>query len=59
MGWFWSLATILGPILLIGAILWAYLRNRKPSREEIDRAERGARDLREELEEDEALRGAP
>lgn len=58
-GWLWSLITILGPILLIGAIVWAYLRNRKPRAGEIARAERGARELREELEEDEARRGAP
>ena len=59
MGWFWSLATILGPILLIGAIIWAFLRNRNPRPEELARAERGARELREEIEEEEARRGAP
>src|SRR5688500_7703995 len=58
-GWLWTLITILAPILLIGAIVWAYLRNRNPSREEITRAERGARELREELEEEEARRGEP
>jgi hypothetical protein len=59
MGWLWTLITILGPILLIGAIIWAYLRNRRPRPGEIARAERGARELREEIEEDEARRGAP
>ena len=58
-GWLWSLVTILGPILLIAAILWSYLRNRNPRRGEIARAERGARELREEIEEDEARDGAP
>jgi hypothetical protein len=59
MGWLWTLITILGPVLLIGAIIWAYLRNRNPRHGEIARAERGARELREEIEEDEARRGAP
>jgi cbb3-type cytochrome oxidase subunit 3 len=58
-GWMWTLITILGPLLLIAAVVWAYLRNRNPSREEIARAERGARELREELEEEEARRGEP
>lgn len=58
-GWLWTLVTILGPLLLIAAIVWAYLRNRKPAPGEIARAERGARELREELEEDEARRNAP
>jgi len=58
-GWMWTLITILGPLLLIGLIVWATLRNRNPSREEIVRADRGARELREELEEEEARRGEP
>ena len=58
-GWLWTLITILGPLLLIGAIVWAYLRTRNPSREEIARADRGARELREDLEEEEARRGEP
>ncbi len=58
-GWLWSLATILGPILLIAAIVWAFLRNRNPPPGEIERAERGARELRHDIEEDEARRNAP
>ena len=58
-GWLWTLITILGPLLLIGAIVWAYLRTRNPSREEIASADRGARELREDLEEEEARRGEP
>ncbi len=58
-GWLWSLATILGPILLIAAIVWAFLRNRNPRPGEIERAERGARELRQDIEEDEARRNAP
>jgi len=51
-GWLWSLATILGPILLIGVILYAMMRNRGGSRNEVARAERGAVEFREELERD-------
>lgn len=58
-GWLWTLITILGPILLIAAILWAYLRTRNPRPGEIARAEQSARELREELEEEEARRGEP
>ena len=58
-GVMWGLVTILGPLLLIGVILWAYLRNRNPRPGEIAQAERGARELREELEEEEARRGEP
>lgn len=54
----WSLVTIVGPILLIAAIIWAYLANRS-SREGVERAERGARELREELAAEEARRGSP
>ena len=55
-GVLWSLVTIVGPLLLIAAIIWAVLRNR--NRANLGRAERGARELREEIEEDEARRGA-
>jgi hypothetical protein len=48
----WTLITILGPILLIGAIVWAYLRNRGASRANLNRAEEGAKELRQELEDD-------
>lgn len=51
-GWLWSLATILGPILLMAAIVYAILRNRSGSRAEVKRAERGAVDLRKDLDRD-------
>jgi len=51
-GWLWSLVTILGPILLIAVVIYAVLRNRGGSRREVDRAERGAVELRKELERD-------
>jgi len=58
-GVMWSLVTILGPALLIAAIVWAYLRNRNPRPGEIARAEEGARELREEIAEEEARENAP
>ena len=42
-GWLWTLITILGPLLLIGEIAWATLRNRNTRPGEIARAEHGAR----------------
>jgi hypothetical protein len=59
MGWLWTLVTVLGPVLLIGMIVWAYLRNRRGSRADIATAERGARELRDEIESEEARDGAP
>ena len=55
----WILIDIVAPALLLAAIVWAYFYNRKAGRASIERAERGARELRQELEEDEARRGAP
>jgi hypothetical protein len=55
----WSLITIVGPLLLIAALVWAYFRNRNASRASIARAERGAREVRREIEEEEARTGAP
>ena len=51
-GAMWSLVTILGPILLIAAIVWAFLRNRGARPGSFERAERGAEELRDELERD-------
>lgn len=55
----WPVITVVGPLLLIAAIIWAYLHNRNASRANVERAERGAREVRQEIEEDEARRGAP
>ena len=49
----WTLVTILGPVLLIAAIVYAFIRSRSTSRREEIEGERGARELRHELEEDE------
>ena len=55
----WIIIAIVGPALLIAALIWAFLRNRNATRREIERADRGARELRAQLEEEEARDGAP
>lgn len=50
-GGLWSVLTIVGPILLIGVIAWAMLRNRGGTRREVDRAEQGAVNLRHDRDE--------
>jgi hypothetical protein len=47
-GFEWSLLTILGPILLFAVILWATLKNRKPSPGEIERTEAATHELYQE-----------
>ena len=51
-GAIWSLVTILGPVLLIAVLVWAYLRNRNAGPRNLERAERGAAELREDLQRD-------
>lgn len=50
----WILIDIVGPLLLIGALVWVFLRNRRRPRGEVEQAERGARELREQLEREDA-----
>ncbi|WP_454598413.1 hypothetical protein [Qipengyuania sp. SM2507] len=45
-----ALATVLGPILLLAVLVWAWQRNRQASRSNELKAERGARDLRQDIE---------
>ena len=45
----WGLQTIVGGFLLAAVLLWALLRNRS-SRREINRSERGTRDVYDEAE---------
>jgi type VI protein secretion system component VasK len=59
MGSLWIVIDVVAPLLLIGAIVWAYFHNRNAGRANVARAERGARELRREIEEDEARSGAP
>jgi hypothetical protein len=49
MGSVWSLAIIIGPILLIGAVIFAWFKNRNTSERLERKADEGARDLREEI----------
>ena len=50
----WPIITVVGPVLLIGVVVWLTLRNRRARPGEIARAEQGARDLRADLAQDEA-----
>jgi hypothetical protein len=45
----WGILNIVGPLLLAAVLLWAFLRNRS-SRRDIDRSERGTRDVYDESE---------
>jgi hypothetical protein len=47
-----------GPLLLIGLIVWGTLRTQSSSRG-VNRAERGARELREELEREDENQAQP
>jgi hypothetical protein len=40
----WAIINIVGPLLLLVVLAWAFLRNRK-SRIDVDRTERGAHDV--------------
>lgn len=46
----WGALLIIGPLVLFGVIVWAWWRNRTASRASVERAERGAQALREEIE---------
>ena len=48
----WSLATIIGPILLIAAIVYAWYRNRSAGTANFERAERGAAEVRDRIHDD-------
>ncbi len=48
---FWSLITIIGPVLLIAAIIYAYMRSRSTTRAEEIAGERGAKEVREDIRE--------
>ncbi len=46
MGGIWGFATIIGPIILVCAIAWALLRNKKDTTQaDLDHTERATRDL--------------
>lgn len=45
----WALIVIVGPILLLGFLIYGWISNRKMSRSEKIRSDRGTRELREEM----------
>ena len=51
-GGFWSIILIGGPIVLLGVIVWLWMSNRNAPKSTVERAERGARELREEIRRD-------
>lgn len=48
----WGIVLILGPLILLLVIIWAFLRNRAAGRANLEQAERGAERLREQIERD-------
>jgi hypothetical protein len=53
----WLFAVAIGPLLLIGVIIYAFRRNRDDSPENVARAERGAREVRDEIAREEEQEG--
>ena len=49
MGSLWTLITIVGPILLILALAWVLMRNRKATRVSESETERATHDLNDEI----------
>jgi len=47
-GSLWGLMTVVGPVLLLGVIMWAMLRNRTRTRAEKERTDRATHELYEE-----------
>lgn len=45
----WTLVTIVGPILLIAAILYAWWKNKQAPKSNYREAERGAKHLQDEI----------
>ncbi|WP_126173904.1 hypothetical protein [Altericroceibacterium xinjiangense] len=46
---FWLLLVAIGPLLLIAAIYFGFFRNRDANRRQVIRAERGAKEFREDI----------
>ncbi|WP_170004478.1 hypothetical protein [Pseudopontixanthobacter vadosimaris] len=53
----WTVVVIAGPILLIGAVIFAYLSNKKTTAAEDARSDAGTRALREDIQHDLETRG--
>ncbi|MCH2486340.1 MAG: hypothetical protein MK010_01160 [Erythrobacter sp.] len=48
----WSITVIVGPIILIAAIIYAWLRNRNARKSTLREADRGAKRVQEKVERD-------
>jgi hypothetical protein len=48
----WFLVVVVGPVLLLAALIWAYFRNRNASPASFARSEEGAKQLREDIRND-------
>ena len=57
MSTIWLFAVAIGPILLIAFIIYATRRNKRDSPANVARAERGAREVREEIAREEEQEG--
>lgn len=57
MSTMWLFAVAIGPLLLIGFIIYATRRNKRDSAANIARAERGAEEVREEIAREEEQAG--
>jgi hypothetical protein len=53
----WLFAVVAGPLLLIGVIIYASRRNKGGSAANVAQAERGAREVRDEIARDEEQEG--
>lgn len=53
----WGVATIVGPILLLAVIVWAWASNRKAGAPSERQADAGAKQLREEIQAEDERRG--
>ena len=51
-GVMWLLINFVGPFLLLAVLVWAFLRNRSAGRRNFEEAERGARQVREDIQRD-------
>ncbi len=49
---FWGVVIIVGPILLLAALIWGWMRNRRVDRKTEARSDRGTHRLREDLAEE-------
>lgn len=47
----WTIIIVVGPILLLAALIFGWKKNRDATEWKTRKAERGARELREEIEE--------